>query len=152
MPRVILLAATLTTLAACSRSSTTAEATSGPAPAGAEQDLLRIEQEWGDALGRHDSTFFNRVLADDYLATVGAKTETKREYMAENLSGPPTPADRYELGDTHVRQYGPVAIVTGLVTYPAQDRRERYTEVWTKEGGQWRVHVGHYNTVPGGHT
>ena len=32
-----------------------------------------------------------------------------------------------------------------LVSFPAQHMRARYTEVWTKEQGQWQAHLGHYS-------
>jgi hypothetical protein len=75
-----------------------------------------MEREWSEALARSDTTFFERVLADDYIATGGLKTQ--------------------------------VAVITGLVTFSAQHMRARYTEVWTKENGQWQAHLGHYSHFP----
>jgi ketosteroid isomerase-like protein len=113
----------------------------------AEQELARLERDWGEALGRGDTAFFNRVMADDFLQTGGAKTGTKQDFL-KSLSGPSNDDMRSELSETVIRQYGPAAVVTGLVTFPSQHRQSRYTEVWTKESGQWRVHHGHYNDLP----
>jgi len=121
-----------------------AMAGSAAVPADTEQELLRIEREWSEALARHDTTFFERVLADDYIATGGLDTLSKRQFITANLSGPPSPEANYELGETRIRQYGSVVVITGLVTF-GQHMRARYTEVWTKEHRQWQAHLGHYS-------
>ena len=131
---------------ACSPSTATR---SDPAPAAgsAEQELMRLEHEWGVALARNDTTFFQRTLADDFLQTGGAHTGTKRDFLA-SLTGPPQPEiETEQMAETVIRQYGTTAVVTGLVNAPAEGRQYRYTEVWTDDGGQWRAHVGHYNVV-----
>ena len=131
---------------ACSSSPSSQAHTTGDAGT-TEQELARIEREWGDALGRGDTAFFNRVMADDFLQTGDAKTGTKQDFM-KDVSRPPSGNLRYELSETMIRQYGSAAVVTGLVTFPAVHRKTRYTEVWTKESGQWRVHHAHYNDLP----
>jgi hypothetical protein len=88
MHRVLLLAAGLTALAGCSRSSTTAEGVAAPAPAGFQGELLQVEKDWSAALTRRDTAFFERTLADDFIEVGGEKTETKRDFLA-NLAGPP---------------------------------------------------------------
>jgi hypothetical protein len=108
---------------------------------------MRLEQDWSIALARNDTAFFQRVMADDFLQTGGAETHTKRDFLA-SLSGPSdTGSGSEQLMETVIRQYGTTAVVTGLVNAPTEGRRYRYTEVWTRDGGQWRAHVGHYNVV-----
>jgi ketosteroid isomerase-like protein len=131
---------------ACSSSPLSKAPTTGTG-ATAEQELARLERDWGEALGRRDTAFFNRVMADDFLQTGDAKTGTKQEFL-KSLAGPPSDNLRYQLSETVIRQFGPAAVVSGLVTFPSLHRQSRYTEVWTKESGQWRVHHGHYNDLP----
>jgi hypothetical protein len=147
MHRVLLIAAGLTALAGCSRSSTTAEGAAAPAPAGFQGELLQVEKNWNAALARRDTAFFERTLADDFIEVGGEKTETKRDFLAA-LTGPPDTSFRLvDVGAPILRQYGTTTIITGVVQYPTNERA-RYTEVWTKENGRWQVHLGHYNRVP----
>lgn len=121
---------------------------SDPTPAsGVESELVRIEREFGQALGRRDTAYSNRVLAADFISIGEPANTGKREFIT-SLASSQGAAPSYELLETHVRQYGAATIVTGLVNYPAYRRQLRFSEVWTKDSGDWRLHVGHYDYLP----
>jgi hypothetical protein len=40
--------------------------------AGVEQELIKLENEWADALLKRDVAFFDRIKADDYTWTAPA--------------------------------------------------------------------------------
>jgi hypothetical protein len=64
---------------ACSPSPHPKAATTGTGAA--EQELAQLERDRGVALGRSDTAFFSRVMADDFRQTGDAKTGTKQEFL-----------------------------------------------------------------------
>jgi Domain of unknown function (DUF4440) len=149
MTRVVLLAATLAALTGCSGTSTTVQPASGPAPGMSDQELLQTEKDWSTALARHDTMFFDRTLADDFVQVGGGKVETKRDFLA-TLSGPADSS--FQLTDVRppiIRHYGSATVINGLIEYPTKER-VAYTELWTSEQGLWQVHLGHYNSIRSG--
>jgi hypothetical protein len=118
-------------------------------PAAAERQILQLEDQWMDALARRDADFFERTLADDYLATGGPTVETKAQYLA-GIRKPPSASDlpRAALTDTQTRLYNGMAVVTGLANYGSTPpRRTRYTEVFVCRGGRWQAVHGHYSRL-----
>jgi ketosteroid isomerase-like protein len=58
--------------------------------------------------------------------------------------------DVAEMSEMKVRMHGNVAIVTGLYHERGKDKggpydyRDRFTDVWMKAGGRWRLIASHY--------
>src|SRR5688500_13612799 len=116
----------------------------------AAQELRAMQDQWRRALTARDTAFFRRVLADEFLLTGDARTQTKSEFMSELASsGGTVPSARPE--ETNVRLFGNIAVITGLVRYdlPATPTpvQARFTEVWVKRAGQWFSVHGHYNLL-----
>ena len=116
----------------------------------AAQELRRMQDQWRQALSARDTTFFRRVLADEFLLTGDARTQTKTDFLLELASsGGTVPSARPE--ETNVRLFGNIAVITGLVRYdiPANPTpvQARFSEVWVKRDGQWFSVHGHYNLL-----
>ncbi len=109
-----------------------------------------MQDQWRRALSVGDTAFFQRVLAEEFLLTGDARTQTKAGFLFELASsgGTVLPAHPWE---TNVRVFGDFAVTTGLVRYDIPGRSEpitsRYTEVWVKRKGQWLSIHGHYNPL-----
>jgi len=119
----------------------------------AEQELIKLENEWADALVKHDWTFLERILADDYLVTdpegnVSAKAQEIAFFKSGEFAV--TSCAHHEM---KVRVYGDTAVVTGHTTtkgtYKGKDFIDnvRWTDTWIKSAGQWQCVAGHSSAI-----
>jgi ketosteroid isomerase-like protein len=113
-------------------------------PNGGEQELRKLESQWQDALMHRDAAMLDRLMDDEYtLITVTGEVVTKAKVLAEIKSINAT-ADVHN-SEVTVRVYGEVAVVTGLVLITGKfndkdvSTRSRYTKVYLRRQGQWRV-------------
>jgi ketosteroid isomerase-like protein len=118
-----------------------------------EQELIKLEKEWADALVKHDWTFLDRILADDYVVTdPEGNVSTRAQEIAFLKSGEfaVTSCVHHEL---KVRVYGDAAIVTGHTTtketYKGRDfvNNLRWTDTWVNSAGRWRCVAGHSSLI-----
>jgi uncharacterized protein (TIGR02246 family) len=115
-------------------------------------EFVEVYRRWFEAIGTHDSSFFERHLAPDwvYVDVRGAVRE-KRSYIEYMVKTPPTV--RFEEVDVEVRRFGDVAVVHG--TYFIDRSRAglgpstttRFTSVWTYTDGRWQARTHHGTTV-----
>ena len=114
----------------------------------AEQELIKLENRWNDAIVKHDRAFFDQILADDYISTnFDGSVGTKADFLEFLKSGESVMASSI-VDDMKVRIYGDAAVVTGRVTtvkelYQGKDLsgRYRWTDTWVKD------HLGHWKCV-----
>jgi ketosteroid isomerase-like protein len=117
-------------------------------PANAERELLRLEDEWNRAGTARDAAFFERLLADDFMATGGQRSRTRADVIASVRDTTDGAREHATLSDTRVRVYGDVAVVSGLSSYDGPPPvRRRYTEIFVCRDGRWQAVHGHYNDV-----
>ena len=116
----------------------------------AAQELRQLQYQWRRALSARDTAFFRTVLAEEFLLTGDATTQTRTEFLLELAdSSGAVPAARAE--ETNIRLFGNIAITTGLVRYDLPGNptpvTSRFTEVWVKREGRWLCIHGHYNPL-----
>ena len=111
----------------------------------AEQELLRANREYDEALVRRDIAVLERLYSDEFVYTTPDGEVRNR---AQQLTFMRTGDLRLESGqsnDVRVRVYGNTAVMTGRFTATGKfrgkdiDIRERYTAVWVKREGRWRL-------------
>ena len=116
----------------------------GIAATGAEE-LNQLEEKRYEALIGADWEALDAILSDDFFYNTGSGAMlTKKDFLVLMQSGAAVvrKATREEAG---VRQYGEVALVTGVahvdVTLKGEDKtlHSRYLHVWVKEGDSWRL-------------
>jgi len=141
-------------VAACGKS--TASTVSGRAAheAATKAELVALEHEWAKALEAHDTAFFERTFAADFMATSGANT-TDRAAMIKEVAD--TSVTFLNVGDEDqlVQLYagGKVGVVTGRVNGAIRVGKQelgqvaRYTEVFEKRDGRWQALAGHYSSL-----
>jgi uncharacterized protein (TIGR02246 family) len=130
-------------------SSTPAAATTPASTENVEQAIRSLENERSQASVRSDTATLDRILADDF-STVGTSgaVRNKAQWLADNKSGV-LKAESQSFADVNVRVYGDAAVVTGLMTQKGQDKgadisgQIRFTRVYAKRNGQWRLVAGH---------
>jgi ketosteroid isomerase-like protein len=119
-----------------------AEAQTGSKPTTADDsDLKSTEQQWVDAYYRGEGKTLSRIEADDFTVIAnGQKPQTKAEQIAEVEGRGPVgvPAPNVE---EEIRHYGDVAVIVGL----SGSSSVRFTAVWVKLSGQWKVVHLHYS-------
>jgi ketosteroid isomerase-like protein len=120
---------------------------------GVEQELIQLEDEWGDAFLKRDVAFMDRIMADDATWTSPEGiVSTKAQYLAsfKSLEGVDTSWVNDEM---KVRVYGDTAVVTGRTTFKWTNKgkdfsgQERWTDTWVKLAGHWGFVAGHNSKI-----
>lgn len=124
---------------------TTASVTPGQKSGSIEQELLKANLEYDEALVRGDVTTLDRIYSDEFIYTTpDGEVRDKAQQLVFTRSGDL----RLESGrsdDVRIRVYGNTAVMTGRFTARGKfkdrsiDVRERYTAVWVKRRGRWRL-------------
>jgi uncharacterized protein (TIGR02246 family) len=120
-------------------------ALAGPAAAQpADEAAVRaVEDRRIKALIDDDFATLEAIFADDLTYThSSAVMDDKAAYMAALRSGK-TKYETIDRGPATVRLYGEVALMTGTATVGLRGRADklplRYTLVYVKKGGRWRM-------------
>src|SRR5919205_4612640 len=119
-----------------------------------EDEIRRVECEWGDAFERKDMATLDRLMADEYILTdplgnVRSKSESLAAIQTNQLNFESTESD-----DVKVRINGDTAVVTGRSTFRGRYKgwsmagRYQYTDVLVKRRGSWKA-VGSHITALG---
>jgi ketosteroid isomerase-like protein len=119
----------------------------------AEQELIKLENEWADAWVKSDVAFNDRIMADDFTWTSPwGMVFTKADDLALVRSGEDV-ITSWALADMNVRVYGDAAVVTGRdtikETYKGKDvsSQYRWTHTWVKRDGRWQCVAGHSSEI-----
>jgi len=105
-----------------------------------KQQLLDLESHWLQV--EDDPDALESILASDFLHVLAVGIITRDEqldYMRKHPSKGPSPKKHFE--DIHVRVYGNVGIVNGVVvaTAPETTRRTVFTDVFAYRDGKWQA-------------
>lgn len=118
-----------------------------------EQELIKLENEWADALVKHDWTFLDQVLADDFTFTEpGGNVMTKAQFLAGLRSGMVVTTSAVA-DEMKARVYGDVAVVTyrwtSKETFKGKDisGQSRWTDTWVKLAGYWKCVASHGSRI-----
>ena len=98
---------------------------------------------------RQIQTFAN-LLDDDFVITFeDGSTYGKTGYLSYSASSS-TSVQSVEISEMKVRMHGDTAVVTGVYDEKGIDNRQaydyhdRFTDVWMKKAGKWRLIAAHY--------
>jgi ketosteroid isomerase-like protein len=124
MKRIIAVAALLAAASFFALAQTpdtqTKPAAKNAGPAGAEQELTRLTDQYTAALKGKDASALERLWADDLtFITAGGAVQTKALRLADIKSG----ATRFETldpGERTIRVYGDTGVMTTLTTIKGQ--------------------------------
>lgn len=155
MKRILSLV-TLTVFAIFFSSCTAPEekATASPAPSTAltenvEQVLTKLERDWAEAIVKGDAATIDRLLADDFIATLwDGKSETKAQHIEAVKSGA-YKVESMNLDEIKVHVFGDTAVVTLRQTEKSKTNGKdnsgwyRFTDTWIKRNGKWQVVADH---------
>ena len=125
-------------------------------PTDADAEIAALEDELRAAQLSADVEALDRLISDDLLFTgPTGELATKADDLAAHRSGL-VRIRRHEPQHMRVRRIGNDVVIVALLTRLAGIYAEtpfegtyRYTRIWTREGGRWRIAGGHVSEVPG---
>jgi len=108
-----------------------------------EQALIKIQHEWAEARLKRDSSFPQRIEADDFTVVWFNGTIVTKEEDLKSYESTDTVFTDFKIDDLKVRFYGDMAIVVGQGSIKAhtktQDLSGKYvwTDTFVKQRGAW---------------
>ena len=116
-----------------------------------EQAIRQLDNERIQAQIGADAPALDRIYADDFIGVRPSGTvRTKPQVIADFTSGS-LKFQSITTDEVQVRVYENTAVETGLSTMVGQDkgktvpRDTRFTRVWVKQQGHWRLVANHYS-------
>ena len=98
----------------------------------------------------HQIRDFAPMLDDDFIITFeDGSVHSKAGYLAYSASAS-THVELVEIPEMRVHMHGDTAIVTGVYHERGVDKQapydysDRFTDVWMKKSGKWRLVAAHY--------
>ena len=118
-----------------------------------EQVIRQLDHERIQAQIHADRVALDRIYADDFIGigpsgTVRTKPQVLADFTSHDLKFQSITTD-----DVRIRVYGNTAVETGRSTMNGQDRGKavprdnRFTRVWVKQQGRWRLVANHYSPL-----
>ena len=118
-----------------------------------EQVIRKLDNERIQAQIHADAGALEQIYAPDFIGvgpsgTVRTKPQVVSDFKSGDLRFQSITTD-----DVQVRVYGNVAVETGRSTMNGQDkgkavpRDTRFTRVWVKQQGRWRLVANHYSST-----
>jgi uncharacterized protein (TIGR02246 family) len=116
-----------------------------------QRAIRQLDNERIQAQIGADARALDRIYADDFIGvgpsgTVRTKPQVISDFTSGDLKFRSITTD-----EVQVRVYGKTAVETGLSTMVGQDKGKivpqdtRFTRVWVKEKGRWRLVANHYS-------
>ena len=113
--------------------------------ASVEQELIKLENDWNNAMVKRDVAALSRIVTDDWttIDPDDGTITTKAQSLANLKSGEDVFTSA--VGDEwKVRVYGDAAVVLSRETVKEQYKGKdvsgqyRYTDTWIKKAGRWQ--------------
>ena len=121
--------------------------------ANVEQVIRQLDHERIQAQIGADVAVLNRLYADDFIGIgPSGAVRTKPQVLSDFTSGD-LKFQSIITDDVRVRVYGDMAVETGTSTMIGRDkgkivpRDNRFTRVWVKQAGRWRLVANHYSSL-----
>ena len=120
----------------------------------AEQELLKVEKEFAQAIVSNDLEGIGRIVADDWIIVDPNGDVVDRTRFFEVIKSGALTHDMMESENFRVRVYGDSAVVTGLTRTKGKfmgqefSTQERATDVFVKRGDRWQCVLTHLTRFP----
>ena len=128
------------------------ESTKGSHQTSVEEIIKKLDNERIQAQIHADVTALDRIYAPDFIGVgPSGRVRTKPQVISDFTSGD-LKFQSITTDDVQVRVYGNTAVETGRSTMIGQDKGQtvpsdtRFTRVWVKQQGRWRLVANHYSS------
>ena len=117
----------------------------------AEQAVREVDKERIQAQINADAAALDRIYADDFIGVGPSGTVRNKAQVIADFTSGSLKFQSITTDDVQVRVYGNTAVETGLSTMTGQDKGKtvpsdtRFTRVWVKQQGRWRLVANHYS-------
>jgi len=114
-----------------------------------EEELLKLERAFADAIIKNDLESIGRIVADDWIIVDPNGEIVGRTRFFEVIKSGALTHDIMESEDFRVRVYGESAVVTAITSTKGKfmgqefSTRERATDVFVKRDGRWQCVLTH---------
>ena len=115
----------------------------------AEEELLKIEKAFADAIVKNDLEGIERLVAGDWIIIDPNGETVDRARFLEVIKSGALTHDMMESEDFRVRVYADAAVVTAITStkgkFTGQEfsTRERATDVFVRRDGRWQCVLTH---------
>jgi len=122
-------------------------------PAMAENQVLQVEHDWGQAYLNHDLTALENILADDWTHSPADGSFKTRAQVVEEFRVDTMKYDTITQNNVKVRVYGNTAVVTGEEVIKGSDgalelnSHVRFTDVFVKGDDRWQAVASHESNI-----
>src|SRR5262252_5184412 len=119
-----------------------------------EKELLKIEEEFAEAIVKNDVEGIGRLVADDWIIIDPNGEIVDRTRFFEVIKSGALMHDTMQSEDFRVRVYGDSAVVTAITSTKGKfmgqefSTRERATDVFVKREGRWQCVLTHLTRLP----
>lgn len=109
-----------------------------------EEELLQVEEGFGEAIARNDAEAIGRFVADEWIIINADGGIIDRERFLAVITSGVLAHEMMESDEMRVRVYGDSAVVTALTRSKGKfmehefTTHERSTDVFVRREGQWR--------------
>ena len=116
---------------------------------GAEEELLKLEEAFAEAIVKNDPEGVGRLVADDWIIIDPNGEIVERTRFFEVIKSGVLTHDTMQSEDFRVRVYGDSAVVTGVTRTKGKfmgqefSTRERATDVLVRREGRWQCVLTH---------
>ena len=121
---------------------------------GAEEELLKLEEAFSEAIVKNDLEGIGRLVADDWIIIDPNGEIVDRTRFFEVIKSGALTHDTMDSEDFRVRVYGDSAVVTAVTRTKGKfmgqefSTQERATDVFVKRDGRWRCVLTHLTRFP----
>ncbi|HVN17235.1 MAG TPA: nuclear transport factor 2 family protein, partial [Dongiaceae bacterium] len=114
-------------------------------------EIRALELKIADWYKHRQIESFAALLDDNFVITFeDGSTYSKTGYLSYSASSS-TVVECVEISEMKIRMHGDTAVVTGVYhekgvdSRQAYDYHDRFTDVWMKKSGKWRLVAAHYS-------
>jgi ketosteroid isomerase-like protein len=120
----------------------------------AEEELLKLEEAFAEAIVKNDLEGIGRLVADDWIIIDPNGEIVDRTRFFEVIKSGALAHNMMESEDFRVRVYGDSAVVTGITRTEGKfmgqefSTQERATDVFVKRDRRWQCVLTHLTRFP----
>ena len=117
------------------------------------EELIRLGEEWNRAMVQNDAEAIGRYMADDWTIIGPDGSASDKPTFLELVKSGALTHDVMESEDFKVRIYSDTAVATARGVSGGQYRGqafrvvERVSDVFVRQGGQWRCVLTHLSRI-----